>query len=244
MSYPRFFKVDNTIKNNSIVKDYIDLHQIKFRYDNWINVERIQTKLVFDEDWLKKIYGDDTNVKLNANLIFNHLTLFIWEKYKASLNKTLTSLHDNKLSTNIYYDYNGNGYFYTMQRIKRNSSWQVVEHGKFYIVNIYKVRISDLNLFSLQHNYFLSITQKPTGVVIKQGKYMFESYGAKLRNLLTIYNNVICLIENIQKDNKNSEKLQKFLYKHVADYKDNMKQLIKFSKLKELEKLNIRDTEL
>lgn len=67
----------------------------------------------------------------------------------------------------------------------------------------------------------------------------FESYGAKLRNLLGPYCNTIEIIKHA----KDNPRLLDILYKNIDNFDQNLAELIEFSKLPEMEKLNIRETE-
>ena len=65
----------------------------------------------------------------------------------------------------------------------------------------------------------------------------FESYGAKLRNLLGPYCNTIEIIKHA----KDNPRLLDILYNNIDNFDKNLAELIEFSKLPEMEKLNIRE---
>ena len=71
-----------------------------------------------------------------------------------------------------------------------------------------------------------------------------ETLGAHIRNILTPYANIIQLLEDIHENN--DERMKEFLLTKIDPKKllKNLNHFIEISKLKEVEDINWRDTEL
>jgi len=76
----------------------------------------------------------------------------------------------------------------------------------------------------------------------------FKSLGAHLRNLLTPYANLVQITKDLikaqQKQNNNETKLILELLQSKLQYFDNLKDIIEFSQMKEIENINYLETEL
>lgn len=66
----------------------------------------------------------------------------------------------------------------------------------------------------------------------------FESYGAHLRNLLTPYQNLVCVIKNWLSGDLDEELVKKLLSKY--DLQEGVDKLIEFSRTDKIENINWR----
>lgn len=67
----------------------------------------------------------------------------------------------------------------------------------------------------------------------------FESYGAHMRNLLTLYQNLVCIIQNWLSGDLDEDIVKKLLSNY--DLQGGVDKLIEFSKSDKLEELNCRE---
>ena len=74
---------------------------------------------------------------------------------------------------------------------------------------------------------------------IKLDPITFESYGARMRNLLTPYQNLVCIIQDWLSGELNEDIVKKLLSNY--DLQGGVDKLIEFSKSDKLEELNCRE---
>ena len=96
-----------------------------------------------------------------------------------------------------------------------------------------------LNIYKSIRNPFIKIIMSGNKENIKLDPITFESYGARMRNLLTPYQNLVCIIQDWLSGELNEDIVKKLLSNY--DLQGGVDKLIEFSKSDKLEELNCRE---
>ena len=259
MGRPRFLQIPdeliNSLENDKEIQDNII-------YENWLYPEPVERYANFDEEWFNEnIYKiDNINLygyQMSANLIFGYMKDEMQKKYNAYYldvfygGKTTESspLHIQGFISTEYV------YFYTLSIVKRKHSQMYKEYdGKYYTMNIYRFNIKALRkIFESPSNekYKASIIQNASGAkfsVVESESLKneiindYESCGAKLKNLLSPYSNLISAVEvitNPTSSKEDVENIKKYLADNIEMFYDNLKDLTAFAYLPKINELKM-----
>lgn len=264
MGRPRFLQIPdeliNSLENDKEIQDNII-------YENWLYPEPVERYANFDEEWFNEnIYKiDNINLygyQMSANLIFGYMKDEMQKKYNAYYldvfygGKTTESspLHIQGFISTEYV------YFYTLSIVKRKHSQMYKEYdGKYYTMNIYRFNMKVLRkIFEspMNEKYKASIIQNASGAkfsvveseslrneIISNAEVVDnESCGAKLKNLLSPYSNLISAVEviaNPTSSTKDVENIKKYLADNIEMFYNNLKDLTAFAYLPKINELKM-----
>lgn len=256
MGRPRFLKIPNELINSLEDDKEIKNNTI---YENWLYPEPVERYVNFDEEWFDKNFD---NIKLygyqmSANLIFGYMKDEMQKKYDAYYldvfygGNTIDSspLHIQGFISTEYV------YFYTLSIVKRKHSQMYKEYdGKYYTMNIYRFNIKVLRkIFEspMNEKYKASIIQNASGAkfsVVESESLKneiindYESCGAKLKNLLSPYSNLISAVEVIANpisSKEDVENIKKYLADNIETFYNNLRDLAAFAYLPKINELKM-----
>lgn len=270
MGRPRFLKIPDKLINSLDIALEVD-KEIKDNiiYENWLYPEPVERYVNFDEEWFdKNIYKiDNINLygyQMSANLIFGYMKDEMQKKYDAYYldvfygGKTTESspLHIQGFISTEYV------YFYTLSIVKRKHSQMYKEYdGKYYTMNIYRFNMKVLRkIFEspMNEKYKVSIIQNASGAkfsvveseslkneIISNVEIVYnESCGAKLKNLLSPYSNLISAVEvitNPKCSKEDVEDMRKYINENIGTFYNNLRDLAAFASLPKINALRMTD---